>query len=128
LVVFFRLSRFAIAAALAFSIGLHWEVLQSVAWVVMIVNYSQDAPLTEALAKTFDGKHPCSLCKQIAHGKQSEKKTDSVSVGKKLEFFYASGAFAFAAPLDGWEVQWQESALRSVVCLPPVPPPRQLPG
>jgi hypothetical protein len=126
--VFFRLSRFAIAAALAFSIGLHWEVLQSVAWVGMIVNYSQDAPLTEALAKTFDGKHPCSLCKRIAHGKQSEKKAESVSAGKKLEFLFASGAFAFAAPSNSWEVHWPESALRSVVRLPPVPPPRQLPG
>ena len=126
--MFFRLSRFAIAAALAFSIGLHWEFLQSVAWVGMVLNYSQDAPLTEALAKTFDGKHPCRLCKEIAHGKQSEKKAESISLGGKFEFLYASGAFVFSAPLHSWEVRWPESALRSVTRLPSVPPPKQLPA
>ena len=126
--MFFRLSRLAIAAALALSIGLHWELLQSVAWVGMIVDYSQNAPLTEALAKTFDGNHPCRLCQEIAKGKRSEKKTECVSVGKKLEFLYPSEAFVFSAPSHSWEVHWPESTLRSALRLPPVPPPRQLPG
>jgi len=65
-----------IALALASSIGLHWTVLQVVAWAGMIVSYSQEAPLGEAVVKTFDGEHPCNLCKQIAKGKQSEKKSE----------------------------------------------------
>ena len=64
----YRLTRIAIVAALACSIGLHWGFLQSAAWVGMVIHYSQDAPLKEALVKTFDGKHPCALCKEIAKG------------------------------------------------------------
>jgi hypothetical protein len=123
-----RLPRLAIAAALALSIGLHWEVLQSAAWVGMVVSYAQDGTVGEALAKTFDGKHPCTLCEQIAKGRQSEKKPDSAPAVKKFEFSYSAAAFVFTAPLACWEADWPESAGRSLVRTPPVPPPRQLPG
>ncbi len=36
-------------------------------WVGMAISYSQDSSsFSEALAKTFDGKHPCKLCKFVA--------------------------------------------------------------
>jgi hypothetical protein len=126
--VFLRLSKLAVAATLAFSLGLHWGCLQSVAWVGMIVSYSQDAPLTEALAKTFDGKHPCRLCRQIAKGRQSEKKSASAPAGKKFEFSYLATAFVFTAPADFRELCWPEPSGTSLSQAPPVPPPRQLPG
>jgi hypothetical protein len=62
--VFSRLPKLAVVAALACSMGLHWGFFQSVAWVGMVIHYSHDAPLTEALMKTFDGHHPCALCKE----------------------------------------------------------------
>ena len=64
--MFYRLPRLAIVAALACSLGLHWGFLQSMARVGMVVNYSQGGTVGDALAKTFDGKHPCALCKAIA--------------------------------------------------------------
>jgi hypothetical protein len=126
--VLHRLPRIAIVAALACSIGLHWELFQSVAWVGMVVSYSQYAPFREALAKTFDGKHPCALCKQIAKGKQSEKKSASTPAGKKFECLYSSAAFVFTAPSHCWETCWPNGSLGSLTRSPPVPPPRQLPG
>jgi len=36
-------------------LGLHWAMLQSVAWVSMIVTYSKQDTLQVALTKTFDG-------------------------------------------------------------------------
>jgi hypothetical protein len=126
--VFSRLPRLAIAAALAFSIGLHWELLQSVAWVGMVVNYSQSDGVEQALEKTFDGKHPCALCKVVAEGKKSEKKPEAGPVAKKFEFSYSAANFVFAAPSDYWEVGWPERAGTSLSIPPPVPPPRQLPG
>jgi hypothetical protein len=123
-----RLPRLAIVVALACSIGLHWGFLQAVAWVGMLVNYSQDAPFEEAVVKTFDGKHPCALCKQIAQGKRSEKKSEAPAAGKKFEFSYSVAAFVFAAPSDYWEICWPEDSAASLVLAPPVPPPRQLPG
>jgi len=58
---------------LIFVIGLHWILLQSTAWLFMAIRYVQQAPLTEAIAMTFDGEHPCALCKMVADGRAKEK-------------------------------------------------------
>ena len=60
-----RLFKALVIVALVSSIGLHWVLLQSVAWTSMVVSYAQTGTFREALAKTFDGKHPCPLCKEI---------------------------------------------------------------
>lgn len=51
--------------------------MQSVAWVTMIVDFSRDASLVEAVGKTFDGEHPCSLCKAVASGQEEERERQS---------------------------------------------------
>jgi len=113
-----------IALALASSIGLHWTVLQTVAWAAMIVSYSQEAPLGEAVAKTFDGQHPCTLCKQIAKGKRSEKKSDYKFELKKLEFPYAPFAIIFRAPSAFWAVGSGNDSSDLLTHAPAIPPPR----
>lgn len=120
----FRLPRLAIVAALACSLGLHWGFLQSVAWVSMVVSYSQDAPLKEAVAKTFDGKHPCALCKAVAAGKKSEKKSEFPVAGKKLEFSYSATVFVFSAPTHYWQAGNLEEKADSLNRAPPIPPPK----
>jgi len=119
-----RLIKAAMVFALACSIGLHWDLVQSVAWVRMMVSYSQDAPLTEALAKTFDGKHPCSLCKQIAKGKQSEKSSDMRPDHAKYEFSYTATKFVFSPPNRFCRLPITQLACRLLNEAPPVPPPR----
>lgn len=52
--------------------GGHWMALQSVAWTRMLVAYSQDGHLVTAVARTFDGRHPCALCKKIERAKSGE--------------------------------------------------------
>jgi hypothetical protein len=59
---------------LAFSLGLHWALLQTVAWTGMLCAYSSGSSFTEAVVKTFDGKHPCPLCKIIKRGRAEEQK------------------------------------------------------
>jgi hypothetical protein len=110
--------------ALACSIGLHWAFFQSLAWVGMVVSYSQEASFTEALVKTFDGSHPCALCKEIAEGKQSEKKSDLPLQWKKFEFSYARTVFLFTPLTHFWNMLSTEmfGALRPNP--PPVPPPK----
>ena len=122
------MSRLLIVLALASTIGLHWAFLQSLAWMGMVVSYSHEAPLREALAKTFDGEHPCKLCKEIAKGKQSEKKSEAAPTGQKFDFLYSGATFVFASPSHGWETRWLDVAMCSLARTPPVPPPRQLPG
>lgn len=52
--------------------GGHWGVLQVVAWTKMIADYSAQHGLVEGAARTFDGEHPCCMCKAIAEGKKQE--------------------------------------------------------
>src|SRR5881227_3295678 len=118
------LSRFAIVLALACSIGLHWTLCQAVAWATMVATYSRDASLTEAIVKTFDGKHPCKLCQHISKSKQAEKKTDSTLDLKKFEFPYAPVSFVFNAPSAFWETRDPYHSDHCLTHAPPVPPPR----
>ena len=67
-----RLLKLPVVLALMVSIGLHWAFLQSVAWVGMVVSYSQTDSLSIALEKTFDGQHPCRLCHFVKDGQQQE--------------------------------------------------------
>lgn len=92
----------------------------------MIVTYSQEAPLREAVEKTFDGRHPCSLCQQIADGKQSEKKAEYKSEVKKLEFPFVPFAFIFRAPSFFWQVRLPDGAGDVLSNAPPVPPSKAL--
>jgi hypothetical protein len=46
-------------------VGGHWGMLQVVAWTGMLIDYSRDATFAEAWDKTFDGEHPCRICKTV---------------------------------------------------------------
>lgn len=97
--VLIRLSKWLVVVTLTLSLGAHWAFLQSVAWVGMVVSYSHHAPLSEALSKTFDGQHPCKLCKFVQQGKATEKKQDAQKPIKELEKFLPSGrAFTLCPP------------------------------
>jgi hypothetical protein len=119
-----RLPKLLIALALALSIGVHWTVLQVVAWTGMVISYSQDAPLAQAVVKTFDGKHPCNLCKKIANGKRSEKKSEYQFEAGKVKFANAAVSFVFSAPMSYWEVGERNDTPDLLAHAPPIPPPR----
>lgn len=60
--------------ALFFMLGGHWVALQSVAWARMLTEFSQTDSFSEAVGKTFDGKHPCKICLGIREGRQQEER------------------------------------------------------
>ena len=60
-----RTIKITAALLLVLTLGLHWTLLQTIAWTGMIVSYSRNASLTEAVSKTFDGKHLCKMSKAI---------------------------------------------------------------
>lgn len=54
----------------------------------MIISYSQCDSLASAIKKTFDGEHPCKMCKIIKKGRKAEQeKTATVKVEMKSELF-----------------------------------------
>ncbi len=75
------------AVLLVLSLGLHWAVLQTVAWTGMIVAYSAQVGVREGISRTFDGQHPCPLCKAIEKGRAEEREQSpkALKSGGKLD-------------------------------------------
>jgi hypothetical protein len=48
-------------------------LVQEVAWVKMLVSYSQERGLKRGVIETFDGNHPCDLCKKADEIRQQEQ-------------------------------------------------------
>lgn len=57
-------------------------VLQVIAWSRMVVNYSSEAGIAKGVSMTFDGQHPCQLCKAIT---RSKKQQDDPSQPKNIQ-------------------------------------------
>ena len=123
-----KLGHAFVIVALVAAIGGHWAVLQTVAWTTMLASNLRMATLEVAVSKTFDGQHPCSLCKVISAGKKAEKKTELPTLAKKLEFISARLAFVFSSPQDFWLQPEFAPDSESRPHAPPLPPPRPLLG
>ncbi len=120
-----RIGHLLVVTALLAAVGGHWAMLQSIAWTTMLADNLRDGNMTEAVSKTFDGEHPCPLCKHIAEGKKSEKKSDALDLKvKKLEFATELKGFVFAAPASFHLLPLFVSTADSQTEAPPVPPPR----
>jgi hypothetical protein len=118
------LSKWLVVVTLTLSLGAHWTLLQSVAWTGMIISYSHDGSFTEAVSKTFDGRHPCKLCKFVKEGQQSEKKQDLPKVEGKKEFCFDSKISVPFPPSAFTLVLAPADSGLSRTETPPVPPPR----
>jgi hypothetical protein len=106
-------------------LGVHWAALQTVAWTVMLADNLQSSSFQVAVTKTFDGQHPCCLCKAIAAGKKSEKKTDFSFPSQKLEFPPLNETFALIAPSPFQLVSEKNFSIKSFAQKPLLQPPRR---
>ena len=125
-VLFKRVAKFAVILAVALSVGLHWVLLQSVAWAGMLVRYSQEGcSLRAAIAKTLDGQHPCQLCKITETGRRSATSPEAPTPVQKLDLFAQDRPVAWSPERcvsSIWPVT--SSTSPGLAARPPVPPPR----
>jgi hypothetical protein len=121
--VLVRLGHVLLIVAFLAATGGHWAVLQTVAWTNMLADNLQTASLSEALARTFNGKHPCNMCHEISAGKKSEKKSDLPNPGKKLEFTSERLVFVFSSPVQFSLLTTLAESVVSWSEAPPTPPP-----
>lgn len=120
------------AAALAIFVvaGGHWGAMQTVAWAGMLWSYTQaEGSLLSGVKKTFDGDHPCKMCKSIKAAKEKERAVPVTLVAlKKIESLPAP--VCAALPLRGCrEFVFPDPAnvkIASRAEAPPVPVP--IPG
>ncbi|HEY3932856.1 MAG TPA: hypothetical protein VGM58_10875 [Verrucomicrobiae bacterium] len=123
--MFARIGKFFFVLTLVATLGAHWALLQTVAWTTMLADNLCTHSVKEAVTETFDGNHPCPLCKAIAAGKQSEKKTDFSFQSQKLEFPPLKENFVLIAPSQFQLLPQENSFAKSLFQKPLLPPPRQ---
>ncbi|HUD45195.1 MAG TPA: hypothetical protein VMR33_00110 [Candidatus Baltobacteraceae bacterium] len=126
--MFARLAKMVVIVTLVATTVAHWALLQSVAWTTMLAENLSCGSVSQAVSRTFDGKHPCPLCKAIAAGKKSESKKDHTLLLQRFEFPLASGNPVLTAPPQ-FEAPPPAIVFPKVrIQRPPVPPPRRLLG
>lgn len=119
-----KFTQLVVAVALICAIGGQWAILQSIAWIGMTVSYSQNSTLKEALVKTFDGKHPCKICKAVQEGKKSERQNSLLKVEVKLELWAVRSASLLDPPPHFLPAFPESSFALLRAQSPPTPPPR----
>lgn len=121
-----RTAKITTVCVLVLSLGLHWALLQTVAWTGMVISYSQNSSLKAAVTKTFDGKHPCALCKAIQKGRAEEQKREQQQINPALKLDLAvvwqAAELKFASEGEPIPVPDLCAATRREA--PPTPPPR----
>ena len=105
-------------------LGAHWALLQTVAWTTMLADNLCTHSVKEAVTETFDGNHPCPLCKAIAAGKKSENKTEFSLQSQKLEFPPVKENLALIAPSQFQLLPLANSFADSLAQKPLLQPPR----
>ena len=126
--VFRLVARIALVITLMFSIGGHWALVQGAAWAGMFVSFAKHDSVAEAFTKTFDGQHPCKLCKAVESGSHESKQNGSKTPNelKKVDLFTE------ASLMPDIGVPEQARALSDVMTVhastraetPDAPPPR----
>jgi hypothetical protein len=113
-------------------LGGDFAVLQVVAWTGMIVTRTAEQGVTAAVASTFDGEHPCPLCKVLDSARSQEQKDtplpDGLIVKLKLKDVQRTEDLVIPCPVAGGFQT--EGSVACVVALPydrsdapAVPPP-----
>ena len=90
----------------------------------MLVSYSQQDSFTVAVEKTFDGKHPCGLCKAVDQGKRSEQKQTLLKTEIKINWMLVETAPLVWFPARVEAIRPREELDLLVFASPPIPPPK----
>lgn len=123
--MFARIGKIFVIVALVAMLGAHWTLLQTVAWTTMLADNLHSGSFHDAVTKTFDGHHPCDLCKAIAAGKRSEKKTEFSFQSQKLEFPPSKENFTLITPSQFQLLPLENSSVKSFAQKPLLQPPRK---
>lgn len=118
------IARSLLTSALCLAIGLHWVALQSIAWTTMLAANAKQTSFVQAIAKTFDGNHPCDLCKRINTAQHSPKKPEVQPTQAKSDLICAISRVRIIPPFRDYN--YSEGAFHFFERgnSPPVPPPR----
>lgn len=118
-----KLGKVVVIFSLVAALSAHWALLQTIAWTSMLANNLGTSSFRDAVVRTFDGYHPCPLCRAIAAAKKSEQKNQVAFGQQKLDFPPVEGSLVLIAP-SRVEISSPNTFAASVLQKPPTPPPR----
>jgi hypothetical protein len=111
---------------LSLTLGWHWLALQTIAWTSMLIERTQESSFSVAWTTTFDGKHPCRICKAVAEGQSDETRTAStLSVSMLEASIPMTTTPVICAPRVEAPCTRIQPGPKSRVDRPILPPPRQ---
>jgi hypothetical protein len=120
-----RCGKFFVVIMLVLTTGFQWTAtLQLVAWATMLTNNLRTHSVTEAVSQTFDGQHPCCMCRAIAAAKKAQKKSEAVTSTLKFEYLLPADKIIIICPKVFSDHLRSDISADSFFTRPPVPPPR----
>jgi hypothetical protein len=119
-----RLTQWLVVVLLTCVVGGHWAVMQGIAWATMLARFSQEMPVAQAVAFTFDGQHPCALCHAVKQGQAAERKEAQSQSPEKLQLALSPEAPILPAPPADGTCFARCAIPFAFVSQPPHPPPR----
>jgi hypothetical protein len=122
--VLVKAGKVLVVVALVTTLGAHWALLQTVAWTTMLASNLESGSIHSAMAKTFDGLHPCCLCKAIAAAKKSQQKQQFNAEKQRLDFPPLQGSLVLIGPSRLDLFPRRDSFAKSFFPQPATPPPR----
>ncbi|MFA6318752.1 MAG: hypothetical protein WC943_15190 [Elusimicrobiota bacterium] len=123
-----RCLRLTLVASLLYASGAHWLVLQSVAWTRMVIAAARTGSTAQALATTFDGRHPCEMCHRIQEGAQSQQQEKSLAPELRLEPCLPSSTGQLQPLRPLWKAADPQPPAPSAWTAIETPPPRLKPA
>lgn len=100
--------------------------MQAGAWTGMLISRAQSGSIVSAVKTTFDGDHPCSMCKLVSKGvaEDSAPKTPSAKKTQEIKMV-ASIVSELPSPAFFGFAEWPQvsESAASRADAPPTPPP-----
>ena len=109
---------------LAFTLGLHWVMLQSLAWMSMTVSYTGEASVYAAVKKALASETTCVLCRVVDAGKKADQNAPTIIVAHELEGLTPGLYPMVARPDTPCLVDGPLVAFHARPNAPPTPPPQ----
>jgi hypothetical protein len=99
-------------------------IVQGFAWGTMIIDYSSRDTVVEAVLKTFDGNHPCKICKKVDEQQNSQTKRMIETGLRKLDLCCAAPELFELPDLGSTSFPAFETKTLPMSGDPPFQPPR----
>ena len=122
-----RIARLVVVGAICLSLGMHWALLQGIAWTGMLISFARDGAVIEAVQKTFDGQHGCALCHKVKEGRKSGREQPQQAAHSTQKIIAVLVELTTLVTPSGETISFvplQETLVQRTE-LPETPPPRR---